>query len=176
MTSDTLALLRQLRLRYKAGTQGKIIQALFALALVSTRCCDVVLRLSEGVDVTLRRSEGDKCAVEVKTTERPVVAISARNIRALAQATRDGYVPVLAALRMEVLGGWLLARVPLNEMRPGNLSVETLRAYRQREWEDLIDAAFDGIVKEHFEGVSANGVGYLIQVLRQKGAEVQAEG
>lgn len=172
MNLQTLILLRRLHEEFGAGPFGKIAQKLLALSLVDLEFTHVVERGVQGVDIDASGNMG-KFALEVKTTEGSSVSLSSENIDALRGRVRDGYTPLIAALRLAPLERWICARVPLNELYPGEVSIYRLRAYRTHEIERPLAGAFQQVVREHFRGTLRGGQGYLNRQLKKMGIDVE---
>jgi len=172
MDTVTLSRLRELRERYGVGVFGKIAQKLLALSFRSMGFTHVVERSVEGVDIDIATGDGDKFALEVKTTEGLSVRLDEGNVQALFDRAKDGYLPVVAALRLAVFEKWVLAQVPLDEVRAGNILVDFLRAYRMKDLEGALEPAFEDVVEEHFQGTLDGGLHYLSEQLAKGGIEV----
>lgn len=173
MNMQTLSLLRKLRGKFGPGPFGKIAQKLLALSFREIGFTHIVERSVEGVDVDIAREDDKKFALEVKTTEGLSISLDGSNVQALHDRARDGYSSVIAALRLAVFEKWILAQVPLNELSPGQMLIDRLRAYRMRDMENLLDAAFDRVVAEHCRGTLNNGQQYLSEQLQKTGIEVR---
>lgn len=172
MGPKTFDLLWQLRGSFGAGPFGKISQKLLALSFTDLGFTHIVERSVEGVDIDVAGERG-KLALEVKTTEGSYFSLSAENIEGLYKRKRDGYVPVMAGLRLSVLDQWILAQVPLDELNPGQMAVHRLRAYRMSNLEPLIIPAFEQVVETHFYGTVKYGQQYLNEQLKKIGVEVR---
>ncbi len=168
MHEGTFRQLRRLRDKYRPGIFGKIAQKLLAVAF-----CDAGFRVVErgvqGADIDVESlASGDRYALEVKTTDGQSIPVSKENLDALDDRARDGYAPLIAALRIQLLEDWVLASVPLSQLRPGAFLLSKLRAYRIRDLEKLICPAFEAAVHEHFSRVLSGGERYLIKVLAER--------
>lgn len=168
MKASTFRLLVRLRDKYGPGLFGKIAQKLLAVALRNAGFTHVVERGVQGADVDAANGGGEKYTLEVKTTDGHSISLSKENLDALARRTKDGYVPVVAALRMQMFEDWLLAKVPLNELWPGSIPLSRLRAYRIRHLEARVCPVFEAVVEQHFTAVLAHGERYLIDLLEQR--------
>ena len=168
MKTVTFRRLQTLRQKYRPGIFGKIAQKLLALAFYDAGFHDFVERGVQGVDLDAANPAGEKYALEVKTTHGETVPISEENIEALKDRARDGYLPVIAVLRMQLLEDWIIAAIPLDQLRPGALPLTRLRAYRMRQLEGSICLAFEGVVNRHFSRVLSGGEQYLIKVLAER--------
>ena len=173
MDALTLHSLRSLRERYGVGVFGKIAQKLLALAFCRMEFTHVVERGVEGVDIDIARGDRDKYALEVKTTEGRSFVLNESNLRALSDRAKDGYLPVIAALRLAVFERWILAEVPLDELCAGSILVEALRAYRMKNCEASLAPVFGYVVEQHFHGTLDGGLQYLSEQLAKDGADVR---
>lgn len=177
MKVDTFQHLQQIRAKSGPGIFGKIAQKLLALALYEAGFLDIVEREVQGADIDATDVAGKKYALEVKTTDGDSVPITRENIEALKDRTNDGYLPVIAALRIQMFDDWVFANIPVGDLRPGPLPLSRLRAYRTKDIETSVCPAFEAVVSQHFGGVLARGGYYLSQVLAQKRSELkQASG
>ena len=160
-------------IREKFGPQlfGKIAQKLLALAFYDAGYPYIVERGVQGVDIDAANAQDKKYALEVKTTDSDTISISQDNIDALQDRASDGYVPIIAALRVQMFEQWVIARFPLNQIRPGSILLSRLRAYRVDDLEASVNPAFETVVNQHFNGVLARGEHYLIEHLAQKHTE-----
>ena len=172
MKYETLTCLRQLRDKFGPGPFGEIAQKLLALSFREIGFPHIVERSVEGVDIDIAGKAG-KFALEVKTTEGSSISMDSSNIQALDDRARDGYLPVIAALRLAVFEKWILAQVPLNELSPGQMSIYRLRAYRMSDMENLLAPAFEQVVEKHFRGTLNKGQQYLSEQLQETGIEVR---
>jgi len=170
MNLQTLAKIRRLREKYGAGVTGKLIQKLLAITFNKIGFKHIVERSVEGVDIDISGESG-KYALEVKTTESSFVNISKENIAALHKRIRDGYIPVIVAIRLAALERWIFSKIPISELTPGKTQIDTLRAYRSYAIEQLISPAFEMVVNEHFQGTLVGGQQYLSEHLKLIGVE-----
>lgn len=168
MKTRTFDHLQRLRGKYGPGIFGKIVQKLLALAFYNIGAPHVVERGVQGVDIDVETSEGEKYALEVKTTDSDAVPITRENLDALADRANDGYAPLIAALRMKMFEDWIIASIPLSQLQPGSFPLRKLRAYRLKLIEASVSPSFEAIVNEHATRVLAEGEGYLINVLTSK--------
>lgn len=171
MKVDTFQHLQQIRAKFGPGIFGKIAQKLLALALYEAGFFDIVEREVQGADIDATNIMGKKYALEVKTTDGESIPISRENIEALKDRTKDGYLPVIAALRIQMFEDWVFANIPLGNLRPSSLPFSRLRAYRIKDIGTSVCPAFEVVVNQHFSGVLAGGEHYLSQVLAQKRSE-----
>jgi hypothetical protein len=171
MKVDTFQHLQQIRAKFGPGIFGKIAQKLLALALYEAGFLDIVEREVQGADIDATDVMGKKYTLEVKTTDGQTIPISLENIEALRDRSKDGYLPVIAAVRIQMFEDWVFANIPLDSLRPGPLPLGRLRAYRIRDVETYVCPAFEVVVNRHFSGVLAGGEHYLGQVLAHKRSE-----
>ena len=131
MNMQTLGHLRKLHDRFGAGPFGKIAQKLLALSFREMGFTHIVERSVEGVDIDIADGTNRRFALEVKTTEGLSITLDTSNVEALLARSQDGYLPVLAALRLAAFEKWIIAQVPLNELAPGQMLIDRLR---HTEW------------------------------------------
>ena len=165
--------LRQLHKRYDPGPFGKIAQKLLAISFREMGYTHIVERSIEGVDITMTGEGGSKFAVEVKTTDGLSINLSANNLHDLRDRLRDGYSPIIAALRLAIFENWILAKGPLDELSAGEVLIDRLRAYRMSDVENLLAPAFERVVEKHFQGTLKDGQRYLSEQLQKTGIEVR---
>jgi len=168
MKSGTFRHLQRLRDKYGPGIFGKIAQRLLALAFYDAGFNVVAERSVQGDDIAVANSVGEKYTLEVKTTDKKTILISKGNIDALKERASDGYIPLIAALRIQLFEDWVVANIPLSQLRPGSLLLSRLRAYRMRQLEESICPAFEGVLNQHFSSVLSGDEQYLIKVLDER--------
>ena len=173
MKTHTLLNLHKLRNKYGHAVFGKIVQKLLALSFRDIGYDHIVERSVEGVDIDVAEKDGGKFAVEVKTTEGQSISLSRDNIRSLKQRARDGYVPIVAALRIAIFENWIISKIPINELSAGQFLIDRLRAYRMNSIENPMRNSFEQVMEKHFEGALKNGQRYLNEQLRHTGIEVR---
>lgn len=162
----TFCCLRQIRGKFGPEVFGKITQKLLALAFCEAGF-HVVEREVQGVDIDA--AAGDKkYALEVKTAEGESIPISRENIGALQDRAKDGYTPLVAALRIQMFEDWMFAGIPLRRLQPGSIKFSQLRSYRTGELENLICPIFEQVVNQHSSSVLTKGERYLNEVLAQQ--------
>ena len=171
MRVRTFQQLHNIREKFGPGIFGKITQKLLALTFYAAGYSHVVERGVQGVDIDAANSQGKRFTVEVKTTGGDSIIISKDNIDALQDRASDGYVPLIAALRMQMFEKWIVASIPLSQLRPGSIPLSRLGAYRVGDLETSINPAFETVVNQHFSGVMARGEQYLIEILNQRRTE-----
>jgi Holliday junction resolvase len=147
---------------------GKIIQLLLAISFDTHRGgFSVENRSSEGVDLEMVQG-AKKFAVEVKTTEGSHVTLHDKDISGLqTKASVDGYIPAVAALRLQKSEDWVIAdatKLPPGEYTPSRLSLDSIV-----ELELLAKAHFESTVTELRDNVMSPPGGspliYLASVL-----------
>jgi hypothetical protein len=168
MKVDTFQHLGQIRAKFGPGIFGKIAQKLLALALHEAGFLDIVEREVQGADIDATDMAGKKYSFEVKTTDGESVPITRENIEALRDRTNDGYLPVIAALRIQMFEDWVFGHIPVGDLRPGPLLLSRLRAYRIKDMETAVCPAFEVVVNRHFGGVLGKGEYFLSQVLARE--------
>ncbi len=173
MRVQTLRYLQKLRKKYGSGPFGKIAQKLLALSFREMGYTHIIERSVEGVDIDIAGQASKKFALEVKTTDGLSIVLSSSNVQGLRERARDGYLPVIAALRLAVFENWILAGVPLDELPTGQVLVVRLRAYRMNDMEHMLGAAFEQVVEKHFQGTLKGGQRYLTEQLQRTGIEVR---
>jgi len=173
MRVQTLRNLQKLRKKYGHGPFGKIAQKLLALSFREIGYTHIVERSVEGVDIDIAGEASRKFALEVKTTDGLSISLSPDNIQGLRERVRDGYSPVIAALRLAVFEDWILANIPVDELSAGQVLIDRLRAYRMSDVENLLCPSFEQVVERHFQGTLKGGQRYLSEQLQQTGIEVR---
>lgn len=171
MKVSTFQHLQQIRDKFGPGGFGKIAQKILALTLYDAGFQKIVVRGVQGADIDAVSREGKKYVFEVKTTDGESIFISRENIEALEQRARDGYLPVIAALRVQMFEDWVFANIPLGYLRPSSFPLSRLRAYRIKNLEGSICPTFEAVVNQHSSGVLTRGEHYLDEVLAQKRSE-----
>jgi hypothetical protein len=169
MKTRTYCLLRRLHDRHGAREFGKIAQKLLAITYRLAGFIHVVERGVQGVDVDAGDGH-ERYATEVKTTQKVFVSFQKKDADGLSGRAKDGYVPLLGVLRLASLSSWYLARA--ENLCPGVLQIELLRAYRLRELEQRLGQFFDQAVDGHFHGALTGSQAYLDKALREAGVDV----
>src|SRR5262245_56674366 len=128
MEVRTYDCLMQLHNAYNAREFGKLVQKLLAIAYRNAGFTHVEERGVQGVDIDAAwpQFEPPRIATEVKTTSSGKVLFNKKDVDGLKRRQTDGYVPVLAALRLRALGNWVI--VPAHELQAGIYSVDVLEA------------------------------------------------
>ena len=90
---------------------GKILEQLLAISFDSRRAgFTVESHSTEGVDIGLVKQH-ERYAVEVKTTQGFQIELKDKDIDGLQRKwVNDDYIPVVAALKIEFLRDWVVAR------------------------------------------------------------------
>jgi hypothetical protein len=162
MTVETFERLLQLRDRYRMEF-GKLCQKLLALAFHEAGYEIMVERGVQGVDIDVA-GDGERYAIEVKTTDGEAVAFERKDADGLAARGQDGYRPVLAILQIKLFADWLL--VSADRLAPKQWPVEGLRARRLHALEQRVGPRFDEAVAAHAAGALDGGQAYLDAILR----------
>jgi Holliday junction resolvase len=151
MLWDVLSMLRRIEGRWP-NDFPKIIEKLLAISFDNARGgFDVVSRSVQGVDVEMV-GPLSKYALEVKTTTGNYVSVGPKDIEGLKQkAKNDGYVPLIGALRVALLGDWVIARA--DRLQIGDYTPQRLAINSVRELELLAKAQFEKAVLELGENV-----------------------
>lgn len=171
METRTYELLECLYQEYGPREFGKLCQKLLAISFQMAGYSHIVERGVQGVDIDAAGESGEKYAVEVKTTASEYINIEPKDVDGLKKRKKDGYQPVLAALRLDRFSDWILAKA--DEIEPRRMYIDRLRAYRLPELEERIRPLFNKAVEEHFNRTMQDAQKYLDDVLRQKGVEVR---
>jgi hypothetical protein len=148
---------------------GKIAQKFIALAFCEGGCERVVERGVQGVDVDAGWGR-EQYTLEIKTTKRNAIPFGRKDAEGLAARQQDGYRPLLGVLKLAVLSQWYIADA--TALRPGMITIDSLRPYRQRDLEVLLKPLFDRVVACHFDQALTGSQAYLDGVLRRQGAFV----
>lgn len=174
MKIETLELLQKLQSKYgiketASGSFGKIVQKLLALSFHEMAFTNIVERGVQGVDIDITSKFNQKFTFEVKTTSTLSITLTPDNIQALRDRIHDGYLPVIAVLRLAPLENWILAKIPIDEIPTRKILIEKLRQYRMKDLESQLYPKFDIVTQKHFKGVLAGGEHYLKEQLRKVG-------
>jgi hypothetical protein len=172
MKLRTYEKLRDLHHRFGPGVFGKIAQKLLALSLRNIGATHVVERGVQGVDIDVALEQA-KYALEVKTTEGREFDLDDANLSALRDRSADGYSAVVAVLRLAPGEDWLVATLPLKEVRAGTCLIDRYRSYRLARVEALVRTAFEGVVQEEFHSTMRSGQQHLDEKLRSQGVDVR---
>ena len=165
MKTEIYESLKKLHDKHKPQEFGKICQKFIAIAFKMEGYTHIVERGVQGVDVDAAGKDGEKYTVEVKTTLYNEVIYGKKDHEGLQKRKEDGYLPVLAVLRLNRLSDWIFAKA--GKLNPGKINIDILKIYRINELEETITPSFDEAVMEHFEGTMNEGQSYLDNCLRQ---------
>ena len=69
------------------------------------------------------------------------------------------------------LSDWIFARA--DELKSDNIHIDLLRAYRLNKFEEKVNLCFEEVVNEHFFNIMKEGLGYLINTLKDKRIKVE---
>lgn len=131
----------------------------------------VVERGVQGVDLDVARSGGPRYAIEVKTTIEPKVTFGEKDFESLSQRGADGYLPVIAVLRLSPLGDWVV--LDASKIGPGNYFIDQLVAYRVKELEAEAKSAFENAVHLHGPRLMSDGPKHLDDLIRGRTSRVE---
>lgn len=176
MKIETFFQLKELQRKYgiketASGPFGKIAQKLLALSFHRIGFFNIVERSIQGVDIDITKNEDEKYACEVKVTDKLFFNMAKDNIAALIDRSNDGYMPIIAVLKLSMCTDWIIAKIPIGEMQNGNVLIDSIRRFRLRDLENEISVAFDKILEEHFEETLKRGDINLRERLKQLGIE-----
>ena len=147
MKYETVEMLKNLNEQYKIEF-GKICQKLLALSCKRAGFDKIVEREVQGVDIDASNNAGIKYAIEVKTTTDDSINIADKDIKGLADRQKDGYKPLLAALRIDALEDWIFAEA--DYLSAVTYPIHFLDIYNLPKLQQLITPYFDEVVKEHY--------------------------
>lgn len=159
------------RLRADTGLEyGKLIQKLLAAAFLETGVDRLVERGTQGIDLEVEIA-GERCVLEVKTSERDSVRLSAKDIEGLDRQAAGGARVYVAVLTAGPLADWIFARYAPGEFPAArDLTAFRLRAYRDRALEQRIAAAFDRVVDRDAHTALTRRQAGLDEMLKRYGA------
>ncbi len=166
----TLDALQQIQLKWPTETP-KIIEKLLAISFDPKRGgFEVESKSTEGVDICLVAASA-KYAIEVKTTSGSFITLQRKDVRGLAEKQKkDGYVPCVAALRLDLLEDWVVAsasRLVAGEYTPTRLSLDSIP-----ELESIAKSHFEETVLEHLQSLlsppGSSPLAYLAEVLAKE--------
>lgn len=170
MKVDTYERLKRLHGKYGPKEFGKLCQKLLAISFKMAGYTHIVERGVQGVDVDAAEENGDKFAMEVKTTVTRSISFGQKDADGLQKRKEDNYQPLIAVLRLNRFSSWIFAKA--DAIKPGTKYIDSLRVYRLNKLEERIEPFFDEVIKEHHEGAMREGQKYLDEILRQKGVEI----
>lgn len=162
--------LRQIQEKWPK-VSGKIIEKLLAVSFGPKRGGYAVESKSiEGVDIGLV-GPNQKYAVEVKTTSGRYVTVQDKDINGLSEkAKKDGYIPCVAALRIDLLEDWVIARA--DRLLPGEYTPKRLALDSIPELEAIAILHFERTVLELAERVlsppGGSPLNYLADILAKE--------
>jgi Holliday junction resolvase len=171
MKTEIYERLKKLHDRYGAQEFGKLCQKFLAIGFRMAGYSHVVERGVQGVDIDAAGEKGDKYTIEVKTTLKKSVNFEQKDVDGLQKKKVDGYLGVLAVLRLDRFANWLFVKA--ETIKLGSLVIDSLRPYRLSELERCICPFIDEAINQHFDGTMREAQRYLDNVLRQKGVEVR---
>lgn len=165
MKYETIEMLKNINEQYNIEF-GKICQKLLALSCKRAGFDKIVEREVQGVDIDASNNAGIKYAIEVKTTTDDSINIADKDIKGLADRQKDGYKPLLAALRIDALEDWIFAEAEY--LNKGNNLVSYLEIYNLPELQQLIAPYFDEVVKEHYYSLLNNSNNKPLEYLKKE--------
>ena len=179
MKIETLEVLQKLQKKFgikgtPSGPFGKIVQKLLALSFHEMGFTNIVERGVQGADIDVTSKSNEKFTFEVKTTEKLSFPLTRDNVQALRDRTHDGYQPVIAVLRLAPFEGWVLAKILMDEIKTGEVLIESLRPYRMKDLENQLSPIFDNVAQKHLAGILKEGEQYLKREFKQ--ARIIAKG
>jgi len=173
MKTGTYERLKMLHDKYGPQEFGKLCQKLLAIAFRMAGYAHIVERGVQGVDVDAAGGNGDKFAIEVKTTVTGSINFGQKDVDGLKKRKEDGYQPLLAVLRLHRFSDWIFAKA--DTIKLGNIYIDSLRVYRLNKLEEHIGDLFDEVIEEHHEGTMQEAQKYLDKILQQKGVEIRQQ-
>jgi len=146
MRFDTFVALTKICQRWPAE-HGKIIQVLLGISFDKARGGFSVENLfSEGVDLEMTRG-AERFVLEVKTTAGSYVTLQPKDVSGLkAKSAKDGYVPAVAALKLQYLADWVIAKAA--RLEPGCYTPDRLSLDSIPELESIAHVQFPKTVSE----------------------------
>ena len=176
MKIETFFQLKELQKKYgikgtASGPFGKIAQKLLALSFHKIGFYNIVERSVQGADIDITKNKDEKYTCEVKVSDRLVFNLANDNIAALSDRSNDGYIPLIAVLKLSVCSDWVIMKIPINEIPSGDVLIDSLRKFRLKDIEKAVSIAFDKVFEEHFEETLKKGDIYLRERLKQLGIE-----
>ena len=170
MRFAVLQALQRIQLRWPSESP-KIFEKLLAVSFDLKRGgFEVESKSTEGVDICLVRN-GMKYAVEVKTTSGSCVAFQDKDVEGLLEKQhRDGYIPCVAALRVDLLEDWVIAnatRLVADQYTPARLSLDSIP-----ELESIVRINFERALMELLDSIlsppSGSPLSFLADVLAKE--------
>ena len=169
MKTETYDKLKKLYDKYNAQEFGKICQKLLALSFCNAGYGHIVERGVQGVDVDAVKENGERYAIEVKTSKYDTINFQKKDVEGLQKRKVDGYKPVLAVLRLNRFSNLIFVKA--DNLDAGIKHIDNL-FYHINELEETISPIFDEIVRTHYYNTLKNGQKYLDDQLKKVGAEV----
>ena len=142
---------RHLKKLWRASEKeyGKLIQKLLAIAFCKAGAVRLIERSTQGIDLEVTLPDERRIALEVKTAQDQKVKVGEKDLEGLASQVEAGLEPYFAFLGSQLLDEWILARYYREEIKPDQAyHLTQLRAFRDRELEDLIRENFNEAVIE----------------------------
>ncbi len=171
MKTETYERLKEIQRNFGATQFGQICQNLLALSFVELGCSCKKIEVNnvEGVDILIYDEQFGKYAVEVKTTSGNIINFGEKDHRGLRRYSENGYKPILAVLKIDLFGGWILCNAEKLH-RSQNINVDTL--YTDEDLKNLaksLNEMFENIVETYYQKILEKGQQYLQEILKEKG-------
>lgn len=122
---------------------GKIYQKLLGLTFEDVGF-DIEEKSIQGVDLHIKRSAGEKYALEVKTSEKVEIILGKKDIKGVEVRKSDGYIPGFAALRLGLLAQWVIASAA--NINPGKVPIPLLESQSFDDLQDQVRKSFPQVV------------------------------
>jgi Holliday junction resolvase len=162
MRFETFSVLTDICKRWPVE-RGKIIQLLLAISFDNHRAgFSVNNHSTEGVDLEMTRGT-QKFAIEVKTTDGTHVTLEEKDILGLESKAKDGYIPSVAALRLQWPAEWVIANA--SRLESGAYTFMSLSLDSIPELESLAKIHFEPTVFELRENVLSPPTGFPLNYL-----------
>jgi Holliday junction resolvase len=170
MRWEVLSMLKRIEGRWPCDFP-KIIEKLLAISFDPVRGgFGVVNRSVQGVDIEMIR-EGNKFALEVKTTTGCTILVDTKDVEGLRQKEKnDGYAPLIGVLKVGLLQDWVIARA--GHIKVGDYTPQRLALDSVPELESIANVQFAKAVIELGENIfdppDGSPLGYLDSVLAKE--------
>ncbi|OLT58014.1 hypothetical protein [Moorena bouillonii] len=111
---------------------------------------------SQGVDIdSWNHSYFPNISIEVKTTTKHTVTLGQKDVDGLKKKAREGYEPIFAVLRLELLSSWIIAKA--KGIKAGNHPLGRLQTSVRAmpELQDQVNQIFSRVVNDYGAIVSS---------------------
>jgi hypothetical protein len=152
-----------------SGEAEKIIERLFAIALIRAGCDIRAEKPRHGVDMdVIHRETGRRMSFLVRSTRTLEIVLEDEELEGLRQGQGKGHRPLVAALIMPICfsEGWVIS-TPVRFKAGRHKSTGLLRA-RDEEISESINSAFLEVLGELGHAVLKGRPGEALQVLRER--------